>query len=354
MTGGAADVAQQHRAGSLDGAARRHPHVHRQRPDRARHRRAIHQSPGLRAGGLLRRLRDRGGRRAHRARRASTTRRWAPASRGPTPPAQPSPRSIALLGGCAGAAAGDFQYIGSSAGTTFTDARAQGGFTYGYKVRGADGCGEGPPSSLRRDHAQRASATWCRTSPGSARATSGLPRRHRAAASGWPGPRVASSCPAGPTGDATTSIARRRPTSRPTAGNLLTSITSVPSTTTTIRAWLPTPPTTTWRAPRTRHHRRRPSRTAATRSRTTVYALRHPPRPARSPRHLQRRRRRRARLRLPPAAVADHQRPGSSTGTFSYHPGFDGLTRPTPPASAPPSTSPSLSIAARRRFSRIG
>src|SRR5262249_39399437 len=51
-------------------------------------------------------------------------------------------------GTCA-AAPRDFQYVGSSAGaaTSFTDLRAQGGLTYAYKVRGADGCGEGPASS---------------------------------------------------------------------------------------------------------------------------------------------------------------------------------------------------------------
>ena len=43
-------------------------------------------------------------------------------------------------------AAGDFRYIGSATGTSFTDLRAQGGFTYTYKVRGADDCGEGPLS----------------------------------------------------------------------------------------------------------------------------------------------------------------------------------------------------------------
>jgi hypothetical protein len=43
-------------------------------------------------------------------------------------------------------AAGDFRYIASTTGTSFTDVRAQGGFTYTYKVRGADDCGEGPVS----------------------------------------------------------------------------------------------------------------------------------------------------------------------------------------------------------------
>ncbi len=39
-----------------------------------------------------------------------------------------------------------FQYIGSSAGGSFTDPRAQGNFPYAYRLRGADGCGEGPAS----------------------------------------------------------------------------------------------------------------------------------------------------------------------------------------------------------------
>ncbi len=49
-------------------------------------------------------------------------------------------------GGC-GAAAGSFQYVGSATGSTYTDARAEGGRTYGYRLRGADACGEGPVSS---------------------------------------------------------------------------------------------------------------------------------------------------------------------------------------------------------------
>ncbi len=41
----------------------------------------------------------------------------------------------------------DFSYIGSSTTGSFTDDRAQGGVTYVYRVRGSDGCGEGPLSS---------------------------------------------------------------------------------------------------------------------------------------------------------------------------------------------------------------
>jgi hypothetical protein len=41
----------------------------------------------------------------------------------------------------------DFRYIGSTSGATFTDPRAQGGYTYSYILRGADDCGEGPATS---------------------------------------------------------------------------------------------------------------------------------------------------------------------------------------------------------------
>ena len=40
----------------------------------------------------------------------------------------------------------DFQYVGSTTGTTFTDLSAQGGSSYAYRFRAADGCGEGPMS----------------------------------------------------------------------------------------------------------------------------------------------------------------------------------------------------------------
>lgn len=49
-------------------------------------------------------------------------------------------------GSCAAPAA-SFQYVGSSSGTTFIDSRAQGGFPYAYRLRGADACGEGPLSA---------------------------------------------------------------------------------------------------------------------------------------------------------------------------------------------------------------
>lgn len=40
-----------------------------------------------------------------------------------------------------------FRFVGSTTGATFTDARAEGGLTYAYRVRGVDNCGEGPASS---------------------------------------------------------------------------------------------------------------------------------------------------------------------------------------------------------------
>jgi hypothetical protein len=50
------------------------------------------------------------------------------------------------VGDCS-APASDFQFIGATSGSALTDTRAQGGVTYAYNVRGADGCGEGPPST---------------------------------------------------------------------------------------------------------------------------------------------------------------------------------------------------------------
>ncbi|HEV2063755.1 MAG TPA: S8 family serine peptidase [Thermoanaerobaculia bacterium] len=40
-----------------------------------------------------------------------------------------------------------FQFVGTAAGATFTDTRAEGGETYAYLVRGVDNCGEGPASA---------------------------------------------------------------------------------------------------------------------------------------------------------------------------------------------------------------
>src|SRR5262249_5387702 len=41
----------------------------------------------------------------------------------------------------------NFQYVGQTAGNTFTDLRAEGGLTYAYVARGVDACGEGTASS---------------------------------------------------------------------------------------------------------------------------------------------------------------------------------------------------------------
>lgn len=49
-------------------------------------------------------------------------------------------------GGC-GTAPGSFHLIGASDGPTFSDGFAEGGFTYAYRVRATDGCGEGPASA---------------------------------------------------------------------------------------------------------------------------------------------------------------------------------------------------------------
>lgn len=50
-------------------------------------------------------------------------------------------------GTCAGANAANFQLAAQSVGTTLTDALTQGGYSYAYKVRAVDACGEGPIST---------------------------------------------------------------------------------------------------------------------------------------------------------------------------------------------------------------
>ena len=50
-------------------------------------------------------------------------------------------------GTCAGAPASDFQLVGHGVSNTLTDALTQGGYTYAYKMRGVDACGEGPISA---------------------------------------------------------------------------------------------------------------------------------------------------------------------------------------------------------------
>jgi len=44
-------------------------------------------------------------------------------------------------------AAGDYSLLVQQAGTTFTDMKVQGGYTYSYKVRATDNCSESPLSS---------------------------------------------------------------------------------------------------------------------------------------------------------------------------------------------------------------
>ncbi len=128
------------------------------------------------------------------------------------------------LGTCAGAAAGDFQYIGSSAGTSFIDTRAQGGIAYAYKVRGTDACGEGPASSC----VDITPAGLCDLVPnfaGLGSATSGYPdSQHCRVRLDWAA--GTSSCPAGPT--VRYNIYRSTtPNFTPAGGNLLTSVTGV-------------------------------------------------------------------------------------------------------------------------------
>lgn len=47
---------------------------------------------------------------------------------------------------CANASASDFQLVAHGASSTLTDTLTQGGYTYAYKLRGVDACGEGPIS----------------------------------------------------------------------------------------------------------------------------------------------------------------------------------------------------------------
>lgn len=50
-------------------------------------------------------------------------------------------------GTCAAAATADFQLVAHGAGAAVTDALTSGGYSYAYKVRGVDACGEGPIST---------------------------------------------------------------------------------------------------------------------------------------------------------------------------------------------------------------
>jgi hypothetical protein len=99
------------------------------------------------------------------------------------------------LGDCS-TAPKEFQYIGSSAGTTLTDTRAQGGLTYAYKVRGADGCGEGPVSACVTIN-PTGNCTLVPTFGGIASAVAGFPTGTACNVRlGWNA--ATSNCPAGP------------------------------------------------------------------------------------------------------------------------------------------------------------
>jgi hypothetical protein len=126
------------------------------------------------------------------------------------------------VGNCS-APAKDFQYIGSSAGSSFTDARAQGSITYAYKLRGADGCGEGPASAC----VTITPTGRCDLVPpfaGLSTATGGYPDGTRCRVRlGWN--PTSSSCPAGPT--VRYNIYRSTtPSFTPGAGNLLATTTA--------------------------------------------------------------------------------------------------------------------------------
>ncbi|HXT51473.1 MAG TPA: S8 family serine peptidase [Thermoanaerobaculia bacterium] len=128
------------------------------------------------------------------------------------------------VGTCAGAAAGDFQYVGSSAGTSLIDTRAQGGITYAYKVRGTDTCGEGPASTC----VEITPAGTCDLVPnfaGLGTASGGFPDNQSCRVRlAWTAGTA--SCPAGPT--VRYDIYRSTtPNFTPSGGNLLTSVTGV-------------------------------------------------------------------------------------------------------------------------------
>lgn len=124
------------------------------------------------------------------------------------------------LGGCS-ASAGSFQFIGSTAGSSMTDTTAQGGFTYGYQIRGADSCGEGPVSSCQ----EITPTGTCNLVPGFAGLASAAPASNlcRVALS-WGS--ATSSCPAG-SGVRYNVYRSTTPGFAPGAGNLLTTVTGV-------------------------------------------------------------------------------------------------------------------------------
>lgn len=124
------------------------------------------------------------------------------------------------VGGCS-ASAGSFQYVGSSVGSSLTDATAQGGYTYGYEIRGIDACGEGPVSSCQ----EITPGGTCNLLPtfaglASAAVQSNLCR----VALSWAS--ATSNCPAGP-GVRYNVYRSATPNFTPGAGNLLTTQTGV-------------------------------------------------------------------------------------------------------------------------------
>ena len=64
-------------------------------------------------------------------------------------------------GACDDVEAGDFGFIGSTDNLQLTDTGVQGGFAYSYRVRGVDGCGEGPVSAC----ADAVSTAACNLAP---------------------------------------------------------------------------------------------------------------------------------------------------------------------------------------------
>ncbi len=128
-------------------------------------------------------------------------------------------------GNCS-APAKDFQYVGSSAGTTFTDPRAQGGVSYAYKLRGADGCGEGPASACVTV-TPTGTCDLVPTFGGLATAQGGYPDGIRCRVHlGWNA--GASNCPAGPT-VAYNVYRSTTPNFTPAPANLLASVTGTTS-----------------------------------------------------------------------------------------------------------------------------
>lgn len=126
-------------------------------------------------------------------------------------------------GTCAASPVGAFQWVGSAAGSTHTDDTAEGGVTYAYRLRGADGCGEGPGSSC----VEATPTGRCDTLPsfdGLASATGSASQCRVTLA--WA--TAASNCPAAPT--VTYNVYRSTtPGFAPSLGNLIASVAGVTS-----------------------------------------------------------------------------------------------------------------------------